>query len=154
MSGYTLAPTDKQLEETHPLDSSEPTVLAILHHVFDTHLNGRVVSGFWSETKTTQLEILLASLAFHASRGPFVGWYRSPCWGTLHLHAPTSNSFTHLLIATRNARLDPVADTVQADEKASGSIRLMLARSVSPDETSRAAFDLVSGQRVVLHRRE
>ncbi|KAJ6502861.1 hypothetical protein C8R47DRAFT_1316820 [Mycena vitilis] len=98
MSDYTLAPTDKQLEETHPLDSSESTgavpivrsatlrsvvrlgtgarrwttlcilgstaaaaVLAILHHLFDTHLNGRVVSGFWSETKTTQLEILLAN---------------------------------------------------------------------------------------------
>ncbi|KAJ7702773.1 hypothetical protein B0H17DRAFT_1042976 [Mycena rosella] len=36
-------------------------VLAILHHVFDTHFNGRVVSGFWTQTKTSQIEILLAT---------------------------------------------------------------------------------------------
>ncbi|KAJ7241687.1 hypothetical protein B0H12DRAFT_1236931 [Mycena haematopus] len=36
-------------------------VVAILHHVFDAHLNGRVTSGTWNQTSSGRVEIFLAT---------------------------------------------------------------------------------------------
>ncbi|KAJ7029243.1 hypothetical protein C8F04DRAFT_1117058 [Mycena alexandri] len=36
-------------------------ILAILHHIFDSHLNGRPVTGYWTQTKSSQVEIFLAT---------------------------------------------------------------------------------------------
>ncbi|KAF7364222.1 hypothetical protein MSAN_01081800 [Mycena sanguinolenta] len=36
-------------------------VIAVLHHVFDSHLNNRSVEGFWTQSKSNQVEIFLAT---------------------------------------------------------------------------------------------
>ncbi|KAJ6511710.1 hypothetical protein DFH09DRAFT_1374384 [Mycena vulgaris] len=36
-------------------------ILAILHYLFDSHLNNHPVSGYWTQTKSGQIEILLSS---------------------------------------------------------------------------------------------
>ncbi|KAJ6578168.1 hypothetical protein B0H19DRAFT_1371122 [Mycena capillaripes] len=36
-------------------------LVAILHYVFDSHLNNHSVSGYWTQTKSSQIEILLAN---------------------------------------------------------------------------------------------
>ncbi|KAJ7679444.1 hypothetical protein DFH06DRAFT_1121136 [Mycena polygramma] len=66
---------------------------------------------------------------------------------------PSSNSFSQLLIATRNCGLDPVADAVETDEKAAASIRLMFGEVDVPGRGVRAAFGQVSEQHVELLRR-
>ncbi|KAF8171185.1 hypothetical protein K438DRAFT_1982175 [Mycena galopus ATCC 62051] len=35
--------------------------IAILHHVFDSHLNNQSVGGFWTQSKSNQVEIFLAT---------------------------------------------------------------------------------------------
>ncbi|KAJ6569341.1 hypothetical protein B0H19DRAFT_1066095 [Mycena capillaripes] len=66
---------------------------------------------------------------------------------------PSSSSFSQLLMATRNAKLDPVADIIEADEKSTGSIRLMFGEVDVPGRGVRAAFGLVSEQNVEMLRR-
>ncbi|KAJ7446674.1 hypothetical protein FB451DRAFT_1536862 [Mycena latifolia] len=36
-------------------------ILAILHHFFDSSLNGRTVSGYWTQSKSSQIEIFIAT---------------------------------------------------------------------------------------------
>lgn len=36
-------------------------VFAILHYVFDWHLNNHTVSGYWTQSKSSQIEIFLAT---------------------------------------------------------------------------------------------
>jgi hypothetical protein len=70
---------------------------------------------------------------------------------------PSSNDFSHLLVATRNPKLDAVADTVEADPGLSGSAagrtRLMFGEIDVPQRGVKAAFGLVSEQNVELLRR-
>jgi hypothetical protein len=37
-------------------------LIGVLHYVFDSHLNNRSVSGFWTQAKSSQIEILLANV--------------------------------------------------------------------------------------------
>ncbi|KAJ6578271.1 hypothetical protein B0H19DRAFT_577421 [Mycena capillaripes] len=81
-------------------------------------------------------------------------------WGICCLVAngePSSNTFSQLLLATRNVRLDRVADAVEADpqlaEKSSASLRLMFGEVDVPGRGVRAAFGLVSEQNVEVLRR-
>ncbi|KAJ7778243.1 hypothetical protein B0H16DRAFT_881390 [Mycena metata] len=56
-------------------------ILAILHHIFASHLNGRPVTGYWTQTKSSQVEIFLATavkILFCFSAGVSlcqVSWY-------------------------------------------------------------------------------
>ncbi|KAJ6564087.1 hypothetical protein B0H19DRAFT_75303 [Mycena capillaripes] len=64
---------------------------------------------------------------------------------------PSSNSFSQLLIATRNARLDPVADALEDPKHAGRSketMRLMFGEVEVPGRGLRAAFGLVGEQKV------
>ncbi|KAJ7832927.1 hypothetical protein B0H13DRAFT_2111782 [Mycena leptocephala] len=47
-------------------------ILAILHHFFDSYLNNRLVTGYWTQSKSNQIEIFLATafkIAFNFSAG-------------------------------------------------------------------------------------
>lgn len=66
---------------------------------------------------------------------------------------PSSNSFSQLLIATRNARLDQVADAVKAEPSVGEKSRLMFGEVEVPGRGTRAAFGLVSEQKVEVLRR-
>ncbi|KAJ7706616.1 hypothetical protein B0H16DRAFT_1746837 [Mycena metata] len=66
---------------------------------------------------------------------------------------PSSNSFSQLLIATRNARLDQVADAVEAEPSVGEKSRLMFGEVEVPGRGTRAAFGLVSEQKVEVLRR-
>ncbi|KAJ7122297.1 hypothetical protein C8R44DRAFT_981472 [Mycena epipterygia] len=70
---------------------------------------------------------------------------------------PSSNDFSQLLAATRNPKLDPVADRVDEDpglsEKSSGQIRLMFGEVDVPGRGVKTAFGLVSEQKVEMRRR-
>lgn len=36
-------------------------IIGVLHYIFDSHLNNQSVSGYWTQTKSSQIEILLAN---------------------------------------------------------------------------------------------
>ncbi|KAJ7442307.1 hypothetical protein FB451DRAFT_113524 [Mycena latifolia] len=69
----------------------------------------------------------------------------------------SSNDFSHLLVATRNPKLDPVADTVERDpglsSESAARTRLMFGEVEVPGRGTKSAFGLVSEQNVEVLRR-
>ncbi|KAJ7155378.1 hypothetical protein C8R43DRAFT_427693 [Mycena crocata] len=70
---------------------------------------------------------------------------------------PSSNDFSQLLVATRNPKLDPMAEPIEADPGLSGTsaarTRLMFGEVDVPGRGVKAAFGLVSEQHVEVLRR-